>query len=333
MDRHMGDSRLNGAERFLQRMFRKRSFFNILFMAGAVVAAYVPIGALPDRRPLPPRTVTLSYRPVALPSSSGPLQLAGAWEVKADDSRLGGLSALIIDDGQFLAVSDLGAVIRFDPPSVSMPMASLSDLNVGPGPKGKKWARDAESLVRDPRKRGWWIGYEQRHSLWLYDDQFTRGLAAVDLKRPDWRDNRGAEGLTSHGDGLMVLAENGREAMEIGTGGIARLALDAGAEVADAARAPNGSVWLLLRSKSRRGISQGIAPLIREGATFRAGPAWPLPKAAFDNYEGMVIVPLAKGGWRFWLVTDDGHRFMARTLLVALDLPNPPAPDTTKARQ
>jgi len=33
-----------------------------------------------------------------------------------------------------------------------------------------------------------------------------------------------------------------------------------------------------------------------------------------------VIRPLPGGGWRFWLVTDDGHRFKARTLLVALDL-------------
>jgi hypothetical protein len=34
----------------------------------------------------------------------------------------------------------------------------------------------------------------------------------------------------------------------------------------------------------------------------------------------MAIRPSPGGGWRFWLVTDDGHRFMARTLLVALDL-------------
>ena len=111
MNRLMGDSRLNGAEQFLQRMFRKRSFFNILFMAGAVIGAYAPIRALPDRRSQPPQMVTLSYRPVALPSSSGPFQLGGAWEVKADDSRLGGLSALAIDGDQFLTVSDSGTVI------------------------------------------------------------------------------------------------------------------------------------------------------------------------------------------------------------------------------
>lgn len=331
MNRLMGDSRLNGAEQFLQRMFRKRSFFNILFMAGAVIGAYAPIRALPDRRSQPPQMVTLSYRPVALPSSSGPFQLGGAWEVKADNSRLGGLSALAIDGDQFLTVSDLGTVIQFDPPSVQRPSASLLDLREGPGPRGKKWARDAKSLARDPRGRGWWVGYEKRHSLWLYTDQFTRGLAAIDLKRPDWRDNRGAEGLIAFRDGLLILAENGRDAMEIGSAGMVRLPLGAGDEVADAARAPDGSDWLLLRSKGQHGISQSIAPLICDGAVLRAGPAWPVPKGAFDNFEGMVIVPRGKGGLRFWLVTDDGHRFMARTLLVALDLSIPPGPRHDKS--
>jgi hypothetical protein len=327
----MGDSQLNGAERSLQQMFRKISFFNALLMISTVLGAYAPIRALPDRRAQPPRTVALSYRPVALALSTGPLRLAGAWEVQADDSRLGGLSALAIDGGQFLAVSDFGAVARFDPPAANVPLAFLSDLEIGPGPKGKKWARDAESLARDPRGRGWWIGYEQRHSLWLYADQFTRAMAAIDLKRPDWRDNRGAEALISSADGLLVLAENGREAMDIRSGAIARLSLETGAEVAEAARAPNGGIWLLLRTKSWRGISQSIAPLVPEGATLRAGPALPLPKAALDNYEGMAISARPGGGWRFWMVTDDGHRFMARTLLVALDLPNPPGPRHDKS--
>jgi hypothetical protein len=327
----MADSQLNGAERILQQMFRKFNFFNALSMIGVVMGVYVTIHELPDRRPQPPRTVSLSYRPVALPSVSGPLRLAGAWKMVAADSRMGGLSALAIDGDQFLAVSDSGTVIRFDPPWFQRPSASLLDLREGPGPRGKKWARDAESLVRDPRGRGWWVGYEQRHSLWLYTDQFTRGLAAIDLKRPDWRDNRGAEGLIVFQDELLVLAENGRDAMEIGSGGIASRPFEAGEEVADAARAPDGSDWLLLRSKGRHGISQSIAPLIRDGAVLRAGTAWPVPKGAFDNFEGMAITPLGKGGWRFWLVTDDGHRFMARTLLVALDLSNPPGPTHDKS--
>jgi hypothetical protein len=315
----------------VQQSFSKFSLFNSLLVLAGVFAAQLAIRALPDRHLLPPAMLALTYRPVALPPSAGPLRLAGAWELAASDPRFGGLSALAIDHGRFLAASDLRAVARFDPPSAASPHAFVADLRGGPGNAGKKTSRDAESLARDPRGRGWWIGYEQHHSLWLYDDGFGRALAAVDLKRHDWRDNRGAEGLITEPDALLVLAENGRDAMRVGTAGIERLRLRAGSDVADAARAPDGSAWLLLRSKGRGGISQAIAPLLKDGKGFRAGSAWPLPKAAFDNYEGMAIAPLPDGRWRFWLVTDDGHRFMARTLLVALDLADPP--DTTKARR
>jgi hypothetical protein len=305
--------------------------FNGLLMVSAVLAAHLQIRTLPDRPLLPATEAPLSYRPVELPSARGSLHLAGAWELEASDPRLGGLSGLTLDGGRFLAVGDRGAIVRFDMPSAHRPRIWLADLREGPGDWGRKWARDAESLAPDPRGRGWWIGYEQRHSLWLYDDRFGRALASVDLRGREWGDNRGAEGLLAQADSLLVTAENGRDAIAVAAGGIERLDLEAGAEVADAALAPDGSAWLLLRSKGWEGISQSIAPLVKVGAGYRAGPGWPLPKAAFDNYEGMAIAPLPGGGWRFWLVTDDGHRIMARTLLVALDLSDPP--DTRKARR
>jgi hypothetical protein len=320
MSGDMPDSRLNRAERALQQSFMKSAVFNGLFVGVAVMAVYGLIRPLPDRDARPPAQVALRVEPVFLPPSGSPLHLAGAWVLKASDARFGGLSALAIDRGRFLSVSDRGAVVRFDLPPTSHPTALVQDLLAGPGDFRKKWARDAESLARDPSGRGWWVGFEQHHSLWLYDDQFDRALTAIDLRQADWGDNRGAEGLLADRTALLVTAENGRDAIEAGSGGIARLDLQAGAEVADAARAPDGSAWLLLRSKGRHGITQSIAPLQRQGLGYRAGPRWPLPKGAFDNYEGMAIEPLPGVGWRFWLVTDDGHRVMARTLLVALDL-------------
>lgn len=316
---HMPELRLNGAERALQHSFMKSAVFSSLLMVTAMILAYWPIRELPSRALVPPATVALTVRPVSLPSAQPPLRLAGAWELEAGDHRFGGLSALALDDERFLAVSDRGSVVRFDLPSVRKPKAWLADLRLGPGPWGRKWARDAESLARDPRGRGWWVGYEQNHSLWLYDAHFRRALAAIDLQRSDWWNNRGAEGLLPEGEHLLVAAENGRDAMRTGNGIIERLPLNAGADVAEAARAPDGSAWLLLRTKGTGGIIQAIAPLIRTRAGYRAGPAWPVPKGPFDNYEGMAIEARPGGGWRFWLISDDGHRIMARTLLVALD--------------
>jgi hypothetical protein len=331
---HMPDSRLNGAERPLQLSFRKLPVFNGLLMAVAVAAAYLPMRALPARRASPPAVVAVSYHPVEIAGAAGPLRMAGAWKLTADYPRFGGISSLAFDRGRFLAVSDRGSIVRFDLPGTQDPTAWVADLREGPGPWGRKSGRDAESLVADPDGRGWWVGYEQYHSLWLYDRDFGRSLGSIDLDRPDWWDNRGAEGLFADNGSLFVTAENGRDAMRIEKDQLERIDLNAGADVAEAATAPDGSTWLLLRAKGWQGISQAIAPLRKVRSGFRAGPAMPVPKGAFDNFEGMVIAPRQGGGWRIWLISDDGHRIMARTLLVALDyLPPPrrnksPAPGT-----
>ena len=314
----MSDSRLNRAERGLQHSFRKAPFFNGLLMLGAMTAAYLPIRALPNQHLLPGAIVPLEVRTVELAPLEGPLRLAGAWELEADDGRFGGVSALAIDRGRFLAVTDRGAAVRFDFPTNTTPQAQLVDLRLGPGAFGKKWSRDAESLAADPRGRGWWVGYEQNHSLWLYGADFDRVLASVDLKRMCWRNNRGAEGLLTENGDLLVTAENGRDAVRV-AGAIERSALNAGTDVAEAARGPDGSAWLLLRSMGLSGIEQSVAPLFRTQTGYRVGPGLPVPKGKFDNLEGMAIEAGPNGGWRFWLISDDGHRIMARTLMVALD--------------
>jgi hypothetical protein len=328
----MPDSHLNRAEQGLQHSFMKSRIFNGLLMVGAVTAAWLPIRELPDRRRLPDATVGLHYRSVRLPPVGGPLRLAGAWVLEAEDRRLGAISALAVEGDRFLAVTDRGAVLRFHRPGTARPTVSLSDLRAGPGPFGRNRSRDAESLARDPQGRGWWVGYEHNHSLWLYDHAFSRALDHVALDRPQWWANRGAEGLLEAGDHLLVTAENGRDIIRVDGAAGSRLPMDAGADVAEAATAPDGSQWLLLRSKGIGGIAQRVAPLIATKDGYRVGPAIPVPKGAFDNYEGMVIEGRPDGKWRFWLVTDDGHRILARTLLVALDYAPEPRNEKSPAR-
>ena len=327
----MADSRLNGPEQGLQHSFRKLLVFNGLIMATAIGLIALLIRAMPDRKPMAPVSQRLSVRPVAVVPVGGPLRLAGAWELKGDDRRLGGLSALAIDNGDFLSVSDRGAVVRFSMPSAPSPRVTISDLRVGPGPYGKKRARDAESLARDPAGRGWWVGFEQRHSLWLYKPDFSNALASVDLLRPDWGDNSGAEGLLVRDAGPLVFGEDGRDVIRIDGDRPVNLKLHAPSEVADAASAPDGSGWVLLREIRMSGISQSIAPLERAQDGYRIGAPWPLPKDQLDNFEGMTIQARPDGGWRFWLVSDNDFRSTARTLLVALDYLPPAKHDKSPA--
>ena len=314
----MDDSQLNKAEHGLQRSFMKLWIFNGLPMACAVLGAWLPIRDLPNRPALPDRSIAVRFTQVALQPAEGALRVAGAWKIEARDPRFGGFSALGRDGDQFVALSDLGAAVRFDPPWSREPKAFVRDLVPGPGPLGRKSARDAESLARDPAGRGWWVGYEQRHSLWLYDREFRRAKARIEL-RQHWRRNRGAEGLVANSRGLVAFRESGEGLVQVGRTGVIALPLSAGAEVSDASIAPDGSIWLLLRSKELTGIAQSIAPLLHDRHGHRIGRALRLPRGRFDNLEGMTIERRG-GGWRFWLISDDGHRVLARTLLVALDL-------------
>lgn len=331
---HMPDSRLNGTERALQHPFRKRlnlwPNINGLVVFGAVLASFAAIDRLPDRQALPRAELPLAIWPVRLLPPGGPLRLAGAWQLSVADPRFGGISALAIDGDRFLAASDLGAIIRFDRPGSPQPTAEIADLGEGPGPFGSKWARDAESLAPDPQGRGWWVGYEQRHSLWLYDFGFRRAYSRLALDQFQWRDNRGAEALLAERDGVLALGENGRDALLVRSGNAQRLRLQSGADIADAARSTDGRGWVLLREKTLVGIRQSIAPLERTGTGYRVGRGWPVPKDALDNFEGMAVEALPGGGLRFWLVSDDGHRIMARTLVVALDY-LPPRHDKSPA--
>jgi hypothetical protein len=315
----MPDSRLNRAERALQQRFMKSLVFNGLMMAVVVGLAYLPIRDLPDRQPMASANMPLAYHRVELPPAERPLRLPSAWALESGDPRFGGLSALAIDKSEFLALSDRGAVVRFTRPDSARPMVSISDLRKGPGSFGSYRTRDAESLVRDPYGRGWWIGFEQNHSLWLYDDAFERTLASHALNRP-WPLNSGAEALTVRDGQLLVLGEDGEEAVRVENGRLAILNLHADGRIADAARAPDGSTWALLREVGPHGVRQSVAPLQQTHDGFRLGSSLPLPKGSFDNYEGLTIEARPDGRWRFWLITDDDFRSISRTLLVALDL-------------
>ena len=185
----------------------------------------------------------------------------------------------------------------------------FSDLQDGPGDLGKKSSRDAESLVRDPDGRGWWVGYEQHHSLWLYDDGFGRALARVDLPGLAGLTIAARKGCSSGIGRYWSLPKMAGTRFRSGSAGTRILKLQAGADVADAARAPDGSYWVLLRKKSLVGIEQSIAIARKTAWRLSGRRPMPLPKAPFDNYEGMAITSLPDGRWRFWLVTDDGHRF------------------------
>lgn len=276
-----------------------------------------------DRQELGRRTAAIAAAPVQFDAAGfAPFRLAGAWHLTGRDPRFGGISALAIDDGRLLAISDSGVVIRF---SRSRRSAGIGELPDGPGDKRFKVNRDAEALLADPRGRGWWVSFENRDELWLYDQSFSRALQRISLGKRPWRANSGIEGLVAEGQSLLLLHEAGENLIRV-TGTRARVMPIAGARarLSDAVDIGSGRVMVVERRLTPLGFRNALVELERAGDTYRFGRRYPLPLGARDNVEAAAVEALPDGRRRLWLMTDDNFHGRMRTLLIALDLPRSP---------
>ncbi len=329
----MPDSRLNGAERIVQRTFMKSRLFNGLLVACAIVAGQGRIADLPDRRARPPARVELRYTAVALPPARGPLRLAGAWALTAADPRLSGLSGLAIDRGGFVAISDSGVVIRLPRPGRTARMAHVQDLPAGPGDPRYKSRRDSEALAR-LSDGDWLVAFENRDALWRYDRYFRSGRPALTFEREGWKRNRGIEAMAIDRDDRLLLIPEARRTLIVVSDVVEYYPLaDGGWTVGDVARLPDGRMFVLLRRVTVTGLRNAIGELTATRAGWRIRPVAALPIGGLDNAEGLAAELLGGGGTRLWVVTDnDGARYR-RTLLLALDLPAAPTQTPGESRR
>jgi hypothetical protein len=314
----MPDSRCLNTERGVQQSFSKSGLFNGLLVGLAVVAAHVGLDALPDRQPRASARAAIHFAAVAIdPTGVAPLRVAGAWRLTSPEPRMGGVSALALDRGGFLALSDSGAPIRFPRPDASGAVGLFTDLPSGPGSALQKAGRDSESLTRDWAGRGYWVGFENRHSAWLFDPGFRRALKRIDLAGLGWPANKGAEGAVSTSRGLLLYPEAGNEVVRLGDGGLSRLPLaNSFGRLSDAAALPDGRILLIARTYGPMGFS---ARLLLLDVSMRARSLAPLNFGRLDNPEALAVEPLRGGGVRLWVMTDNDFRRRVPTLLVALD--------------
>lgn len=255
--------------------------------------------------------------PTALPAGA---RLVGAWHLTAGDPRFGGLSALVWRGGWLVGLNDSGVVIRFHPPGTGDDRVLLQDLPDGPGPAMRKSSRDSEALLADPAGDGWWVAFEQYHSLWRFSRDFRRAEAHHPIDDPRWSVNRGIEGLLWNDGGPVAIAEIGDEAIRLTPS--RRIAI-VGTDrwISDAARLADGRALVVLRSIGLGGIESRVALLDETVRPMQVGPAARVAVGALANLEGAAVEPLAGGGSRLWLVSDNDFWRSRQTVLVAIDLP------------
>lgn len=336
----MLDQRRPQAERGLQQLFSKSGIFSGLLVAALVVGAQRLISGLPDREAQPDRVAAVTFTPVRLPpvrlaTSEPTLRIAGAWRVTSSEPRFGGLSALAVDRGALLALTDSGVVVRMPRPGGATSMATFRDLPDGPGDPRRKSRRDSEALAR-LADGDWLVAFENRNQLWRYDPAFRSGRRVVAFTNQGWPTNRGIEAMTIDREGGVLLIPEGRGTLiALGNRGEYHSLANDGWTVSDAARLPDGRQYLLLRRITIWGVRNAIGELEPNAAGWRIAVRARLPIGVLDNAEGMAAEPIPGGGTRLWIVTDNDFAGYRRTLLLALELvmPNPSSPDLSARRR
>jgi hypothetical protein len=319
----MSDSDRMDAERIVQPKFSIGVAAAGLVLIAAIILAHPWFLTFPNRHELGWRAARVEFRSVRLVARGfAPFRLAGAWQLTSDDPRFGGISALAIDRGRMLALTDSGVLIRFSAPGQPSGPVSIGELPDGPGSAGFKRNRDSEALLRDPGRRGWWMAFENRDELWLYDEGFGHAIERIYLGKHGWGPNRGVEGLFAEGESLLLVPERGDRLLRV-IGRRARMVPIANARgrISDVATIGPGEFLAIERRLTPFGFRNALVSLEKAGSGYRFGRRTELPLGPLDNVEALAIERLPKGSRRLWLMTDDNVQPPLRTLLIALDLP------------
>ena len=315
----------------------------ILFLLAALVllGTFAPLGL--QRRDPPPAVSLIHFEPVALEEKApgarrrGRLLFLGGWALTSNDPRFGGLSALDVEDGEVLALSDAGWGVRFPlPAGRSSVRAEIAMIEAGPGPADEKENRDAESLVADGTAL--WVGYEQANAVSRYDRaSFAARAASAPPAMRRWSANRGPEAMVRlPGGRFLVFSEgdggDGEALLFAGDPAVAgtpalrlRYRPPAGYRVTDAALLPDGRLALIHRRvRLFEGFTARLVlarlPAPAEGARIAGEEAATFDGAATrDNFEALSAT---REGRRtiLWIASDDNYNRLQRTLLMKFAL-------------
>ena len=304
----------------MQPKFRMMQAVSSLGLFAAATLAHPWFLSLPDREEEGPAVRELHLMPIAFAEEGfAPLRLVGAWRLTSDDGRFGGVSGLATDGDELVAISDSSVVLRFPKVPRRRSAVRVNELPAGPGDGRLKRNRDSEALAADPQGRGWWVPFENRNELWLYDRGFRQVIERHAIPEQALGKNKGVEGLTSANDALLLFAENGRRVLRLESKHWTVLPTDFPVRLADASSVGEG-VLILQRQLTWRGFRNTLAFLQPQRGGLRTVWRESLPVAWYDNIEAIAAEPSGEG-YRMWMMSDDNFHPRLRTILLVVDIP------------
>lgn len=300
--------------------------------------------------PLIVRSAALELNPEQ-PSETGlgSLQYLGGLVFASEDSRFGGYSGLEVDEdgGGLWAISDTGHWLRLEfgargvAPSAVTRAELLPLLDSLGRPVTSRRDKDAEALRRAAGGQ-WLVAFERRHRLWIYAQ--PGGPAAGEIVLPpsarDQPDNGGLEAIAVLRDGSLLLFSEEQAAgedssaawLQSGTGwrDLAWPLRD-GFRPTDAAVLPEGvtgagDVLVLERfftplAGPKARLRRIPAPAVEGSSSLPSSviAEWARPWSV-DNMEALDIRRAEDGSAWLYVMSDDNHNGLQRTLLMVFRL-------------
>ena len=300
--------------------------------------------------PIPPRTRQPSLPPAtsrlevhALGSREAPpggrigaLTLLRGWELRSDERRFGGISAMTVEGGRVTAVSDAGSVLRFPlptrPGAVAVHAASLSRQRIA-----DKTSLDAEALIGHQGRH--WLAFEGANAIVRYGPNGRPEAWHRPRQMRQWLGNSGPEAMVRLRDGSFLVFSEGRSDRRFSpvilfagdptdpatASATLRYKRPRGYRVTDAALLPDGRVLLLNR---RVDLLAGMSALLilidverlRPNATLQGRVLARLESPwAVDNMEALSVT--REGGETIVrIASDDNFMALQRTLLLEFRL-------------
>lgn len=303
--------------------------------AGALVLSEPGLQATDGWTPVVAETRTLG---LGLPGGArlapGVRFAGGLQIVTPPGHRLHGLSDLKLVDGDLLAVTDAGDLVRATPaldrrgrPAglSNIRLRALTGLDGLPFPT--KSDGDAEGLALGP-DQVLFIAFEQQPRLWSYGRlDALQDRPAPGPIPPVAAGNSGMEALATADAGTFRVAAEGGGVWDCSPGACRERVAPPAQPIAVSEwritgmdRDPSGGGWFVVERRYREPADMR-ARVRRMDAVGALGPVLVElgPPSTTDNFEG-IAATARKGAMRLYILSDDNDNSRQRTLLLAFDL-------------
>ncbi|HUF56822.1 MAG TPA: esterase-like activity of phytase family protein [Thermohalobaculum sp.] len=302
--------------------------------AAALLAAALLAPALPAAGH-EARTVALTISPLDLVGGEyRGARLTGAWRLKSPEPAFGGISGVLVEGGDVLAVTDRGWWIEAARHGETLASEiAMRPMRRADGGTFDKSGGDAESLAR--RGDEVFVGFERDHRVARRVGTDTIGGAIRAPAMERMPSNGGLEALATLPDGRLIAIGEGREGEDFpvfvidAADGVteSRLPRQSRHDMTGADMGPDGWLYVVQRHFS---MLTGVSIRVRRyllGDDGLPDPGTAETLAAWETMSGidnMEAIAAFRDGPQapvtLWLLSDDNFNAIQRTILVTLEV-------------